>query len=262
MKESIFKVTLTLMLCAAFAACTPGLPEVPGDGTGAATETQQPDVSAHLCANPLFPIVEGATWTYSSTGAAGATQPYSFTDTITEVREDGFTLTTQFTDLTRTQEWSCRPEGLVALQLGSGPAAGLSTSQMNLELTTSNINGVTLPSTVTDGQTWNYSLDFTGNMDIAGTPAEATGNMNSTFNAAGMENVTVPAGNFSGMKILISPTMNIQATHQGITVPVVFTGTSTVWFVPNVGWVKMVNTGDIQGTQFTETISLESYNIP
>src|SRR6185503_15452140 len=43
-----------------------------------------------LCANPYYPVREGATWTYASTG--GPTGGYDFTDRITAVTDDGFTL--------------------------------------------------------------------------------------------------------------------------------------------------------------------------
>ena len=111
---------------------------------------------------------EGATWSYASTGGpAGA---YNFTDTITSVRPDGFTLSTQFDDLTRTQEWACQPEGMVALQLGGPSAATLSAQDMQLNLEVNNVSGVTFPSQINVGDQWQHSLDFDGNMTVAGAP--------------------------------------------------------------------------------------------
>ena len=97
---------------------------------------------------------------YQSTGSP--TGSYSFTDTITSVREDGFTLTTQFNGLTRTQEWSCTPEGLVALQLGGAPAAAINSQGSQLELEVNNVNGVTFPSAIEAGDQWQHNIDFTG----------------------------------------------------------------------------------------------------
>src|SRR6266508_5721324 len=77
-----------------------------------------PVAGSGQCANAYYPVREGATWTYASTGSPAGN--YGFTDTISSVRDDGFTLTSQFGELTRTQEWACKPEGLVALQLGGG----------------------------------------------------------------------------------------------------------------------------------------------
>jgi hypothetical protein len=262
-RERPLKSIISALLLFSTAACNLGATPTPAPGDPVFTpEPTQNNTGGDLCFNPLYPVTQGATWTYSSTGISGATESYTFTDTVSAVRIDGFTLTSQFSGLTRTQEWSCRPEGLVALQLGSGPAGGISTSQVRMDVTTSNINGVTIPAEITPGQTWSYSLDYTGSVEMAGAAGEAQGNAASSMNALGMESVTVPAGTFDAMKIVASTTMDIQATYQGITAPLTLTTTSTVWFAPNVGWVKMENNGNLQGSQFTETISLESYNIP
>jgi len=208
------------------------------------------------CANSYFPIREGATWSYQSAGSMAG--PYSFTDTITAVRADGYTLTSQFKDLTRTQEWACDADGLKALQLGGG----LSTQNMNLQIQTQNASGVTYPKEINTGDQWDYALDFTGTMDIGGNSGAATGKETVHFTAAGTESVTVPAGTFDAMKIEGVTTLNITVTYQGVTVPVAFTSTYTYWLVKDVGWVRAEGTGELSGQSFSETIELQSYNIP
>ena len=123
------------------------------------TQAQEPE---GLCANPLFPVKLGATWTYAGTGSVAG--DYGFTDTITDVREDGFSLTSQFDDLTRTQEWNCKPEGLAALTFGGGAAGGVFANGIQMDLNTSNVQGVNLPKTVNAGDQWPYSLDFEGDI--------------------------------------------------------------------------------------------------
>jgi hypothetical protein len=223
-----------------------------GDGTPVAGEG--------LCANAYYPVSEGATWSYKSTGSSAG--DYSYTDTITSVREDGFTLTSQFEGVTRTQEWACKPEGLVALQLGGPSAATLNTQDMQLNLTVNNVSGVTFPSEITTGDEWQHMLEFEGDLDIAGTPAEATGGAESNFSALSTESVTVPAGTFDAMKVQVDSTITINATFQGVSMPVAFSGTYTFWFAQGVGPVKASGTGEVVGTSFTETIELRSYNIP
>ena len=219
-----------------------------------------PVAGAGQCANAYYPVREGSTWTYQSTG--GPVGGYGFTDTITSVRDDGFTLTSQFGDLTRTQEWGCRPEGLVALQLGGTSAATLNSQDMQLNLEVNNVSGVTFPSTIAPGDQWQHNLEFTGKMMIADQEAEATGNAQSSFTAIGIESVTVPAGSFEAMKIQIDTTLNINATFQGVSVPVTISGPYNYWFVQGVGWVKASGTGNVGGESFTETIELQAYNIP
>lgn len=237
-------------------ACSPSTP----NPTEAPVNTNAPAIGEGLCANPYYPVRQGATWTYNSTG--GTSGDFSFTDTITSVRSDGFTVTTQFTDLTRTQEWACKPEGLVALQFGGGPAGSLNANGMKLVLDTQNASGVTFPKEIAPGSQWQYALDFHGTMDIAGEPAEGTGNLKANFTAIGLESVTVPAGTFNAMKVQMDNTMNIEATFQGLTVPVALSGTTTLWLVEGVGWVKAVTTGSFAETTFSETVELQSYNIP
>ena len=233
-------------------ATEPPAATVEGSGTPAA--------GAGSCSNTYYPVREGSTWSYKSTG--GPTGEYSFTDTITAVRADGFTLSSQFGDLTRTQEWACKPEGLVALQLGGTSAATLSSQNLQLNLEVKNVSGVTFPSTINVGDTWQHNLDFEGKMSVANQEGTATGNAQTNFTALGNESVTVPAGTFDALKIQIDTTLNISVSVQGISVPVTFSGSYTYWFVKDVGWVKASGTGSVSGTSFNETIELQSYNIP
>ena len=213
-----------------------------------------------LCANAYYPVREGSTWNYKSTG--GPAGEYSFTDTITSIRDDGFTLSTQFDDLTRTQEWACKPEGLVALQLGGAPAAALNSQNMQLNLGVKNVSGVTFPSEISAGDQWQHNLDFEGSMIVADQEGAATGNAQTSFAAVGNESVAVPAGTFDALKIQVDTTLNINVTYQGFSVPVTFSGSYTYWFVQGAGWVKASGTGNVTGTAFSETTELQWYNIP
>src|SRR5215212_8232661 len=161
----IFKGISLLLIFTFMTACSAGAaPTVAPTSAAVSTETSipteapispgtgMPVTGTGLCANAYYPVREGATWTYQSVG--GPTGEFSFTDTITSVREDGFTLTTQFKDLTRTQEWSCTSEGLVALQLGGPSAATLNTQDMQLNLDVNDVSGVTIPNTIATGDQW------------------------------------------------------------------------------------------------------------
>ena len=99
-------------------------------------------------------------------------------------------------------------------------------------------------------------------MNIAGQSAEANGDESATFTALGVESVSVPAGTFEAMKVEVVTTININATFQGTTVPVTFTGTTTSWYVQGVGWVKSVSTSEFGGISSSDTIELQSYSIP
>jgi hypothetical protein len=232
---------------------TASVPTATVDGT-------TPVAEQSLCTNLYYPVRQGATWTYKSTG--GPAGEYSFTDTITSVRENGFTLSTQIGDLTREQEWTCTAEGLSALQLGGAPAAMLNSQNIHLNLNVNNVTGVTFPSQINPGHQWQQNLDVTGNVTAFNEEAEATGSVQMSFNALGNESVTVPAGTFEALKVEVDVALNLDATYEGITLPVSFTGDYTYWFAPNVGWVKASGTGSVLGNSFTDTTELQSFNIP
>ena len=227
----------------------------------AATETSgMPVAGAGLCANPFYPVRQGATWTYKSTG--GPTGEYGFTDTISAVGQDSFTLTTQMGNLTTQQNWNCTAEGLVAHQLGGAPAAMLNSQGIQLSLNATNAGGVVFPSQINPGDTWLHTLDVAGNVSVANEEGEAAGTVQMNFNAVGNESVTVPAGTFEAMKIDVDTTLNVDVSYEGITLPVTFSATHTYWFAPGVGWVRATGTGNVLATTFTETTELQSYSVP
>jgi len=231
-----------------------------GDESVMVTEEPLPTEESGLCANAYYPVREGATWNYTITSDFAGDQ--NWTDTISSVRDDGFTLTSVYDELTRTQEWACKPEGLLALQMGGGPAGTLTMSAAQLTVETQNVTGVTYPAELSAGSQWSQSHEFMGTMDIAGQAAEAEGNEQADFTAIGVESVTVPAGTFDAMKVEVQTTININSTFQGVTIPVTFTGTTTSWYAHGVGWVKSVSTGEFGGITSSETTELQSYSIP
>jgi hypothetical protein len=228
-------------------------------------ETATPEAQASqagACANPLYPVKQGATWTYETSG--GPTGPSSYTDTISDVRADGFTLSSKFGDsLNRTQEWACNPDGLLALQLG-GQAAMLSTNNLQAQITTSNPKGVTFPANpISTGDEWTYSMDFEGQVKVeGGVENTVNGTVTFQFKALGPESVTVPAGSFDAMKIQVDTTFDMKASVQGLQVPLTVNDTSITWMAPDVGMVKSSDTVDSSLYSGTFDIQLQSYNIP
>jgi hypothetical protein len=270
MEKKKFKSILSILLITLFvAACTyptsnpasaPQTTQVAATEAPVTSEGGMPVRGEGLCSNAYYPVRQGATWNYKSTG--GPAGEYSFTDTISSVREDGFTLSTQMNGVTRTQEWNCTPEGLVALQFGGAPAAMLNAQNMQLNVEVNNVSGVTFPNAINVGAQWQHGLDLQGNMTVAGEQGTATGTAQTSFTAIGEESVTVPAGTFDAMKIQVDTNLSMNVSYQGLSVPVVFSGSYTYWFVQGVGWVKASGTGELADTSFSDTIELQSYSIP
>ena len=236
-------------------------PGVTETASAQSTSTKSPSTSGTgLCSNIYYPIREGATWTYKNTGSPAG--EFGFTDTVTSVRDNGFTLTSQLGNSVSTQEWACQPEGLVALQLGGAPAMTLTAQGIQLNLEINNVGGVTFPKEITAGNQWQHNLDFDGQVKMAGQSGEAQGNALTRFTAIDSEIVTVPAGTFEAMKIQVEPTLNINVGVQLLSIPITVGGTYTYWFVQDIGWVKANGTGNFAGQSLSETIELQSYNIP
>jgi hypothetical protein len=227
-------------------------------------QTSQPNMttgSSELCSNALYPTMQGATWVYASTG--GPSGSFNYTNSITAARADGFTLTSQFTDTARTQEWTCQPDGLKALQLGGGSAAGVSIQAMTANLTTSEVTGISLPKDISSGMEWQYSLALQGTVAMPGDQqSQSSGTYSVSMKELGRETVTVPAGTFEAIKIQSNSMVDIISDFAGIEVPVKFNGITITWYAPGVGYVKSVENGDFGGTAFSATTELQSFSIP
>lgn len=227
-------------------------------------QTSDPNLSpttSELCDNALYPVKQGASWVYASTG--GPSGSFNYINSITEARTDGFTLTSQFADATRAQEWACQPDGLKALQLGGGSAAGISIQGMTTSLTTSDVTGLSLPRAIDPGAQWQYSLALQGTVVMPDNPqAPANGVYSVTMQALGSETVTVPAGTFEAVKIQSTSTVDIISAFAGKETPIKFNGTTITWYAPGIGYVKSVENGDFGGTAFSATTELQSYSIP
>lgn len=227
------------------------------------TTAEQPGIPAAdgPCHNELYPVIQSASWTYSNSG--GPFGAFTYTDTITQIRADGFTLTSQFPDLVRTQEWACESEGLKALQFGGGPTANISTQGVNADFKTLEVNGISLPRTITPAMQWQYTLKMEG---VAAMPGNQNALSEGTFSSAmqelGRETISVPAGTFEAIKFQFNNTVKITTDFQGLQVPIEFSGNGFVWYVPGIGHVKSIENssfGDEPSTYITE---LQSYNIP
>ncbi len=213
-----------------------------------------------LCDNILFPVKQGASWMYYSTG--GPNGDFAYSDTITEVSADGFILTSQFSNLTLSQKWMCSTEGLTALQLGGGTAASVSMQNLILEFDVLEVKGISLPREVASGMTWQYDISLVGAVAMPGGEKQSPGTFSLAMQELGQESLTVPVGTFDTVKMQATFNAQINADFQGSPVPYAVNGSSIIWYAPGVGYVKSIENIDFSGTTFTTTTELQSYNIP
>ncbi|MBL8050041.1 MAG: hypothetical protein JNM46_02375 [Anaerolineales bacterium] len=257
-KQMKTRLALTISLIATLACnlTAPTSPESPAPNQPAETV-----IIPGLCDNPLYPVKQNATWTYFNTGAPSG--DFTYTDTITEVRTDGFTLTTQFEGLTRTQAWACETGGLKALEYGGGPTAAITTQNASMSFDTLQVTGISLPKEIVSGMQWLYSLTLEGTTTMPdGQQTTSNGTFTVNMQEMGNETITVPAGTFDAIKIQANSTIDIVGEFQGIQVPMTITGSTITWYAPGVGYIKSISNSDFGGAPFTVTTELQSYNIP
>jgi hypothetical protein len=221
------------------------------------TASMEPAASVDGCANPYYPAVPNASRVYKSSGTPKG--EYTITETTTEVRADGFTVMTDYGTNVKSIEWSCDSEGLRVYSTGNEKMQGLEvdSDQFQLEVTIKNPSGVTLPAKIETGDSWIQSFDFDSTGTISGNTTTGTGTSISTYEAQGVESITTPAGTFQAMKIQSETEEDIQATFNGLAANSSNAYQTIYWFVEGVGLVRSETTGG-----YTETLELQSYNIP
>lgn len=280
MKTNLVLGTTLAILFGFLTACSPEPPPAdpsdPGreaptstaaDGSETTTPIAEPSAEegtfdAGLCDHPYFPIAPGATWTYQ--GSSGPEGAYSFTDTVTDVRENAFTLTAAFSGLTRTQEWTCTAEGLTAMQYtGAGAAGSVVTEGSSAEFVTTSFSGVSLPKDLAAGDAWTLTFEVTGQQTLpGGGRADSQGTVTYTFEAAANEDVSVPAGDFEALRIDVTTDLDFTLSMEGAELPMQMTTTGSSWYVRDVGWVKSTSSGTFLDQPVEETLELLSFSLP
>jgi hypothetical protein len=220
-----------------------------------ATATAEPTAAtgtgemSGLCGNPFFPIVEGASWTYNTTGAGAST----YTRSVAEVRDNGFTLThtTSGSPTVLRIDYECTEDGLVSGTLGGLPAAG------GFSLKVTGFSGTNFPPADQwqVGNTWTASYTVEGNGSVGGIEANASGTIDLSYEIVGQESVDVPAGTFDAFKVDSTLTEQLTMSAAGATVPMDLAINSTDWYAKDVGQVKSQTYGDFAST--TELVSVE-----
>jgi hypothetical protein len=215
------------------------------------------DAVAGPCDNAYLPVAEGNSWTYELSEPAGT----MYTDTITEVAGSGFTVTTEFEELTKRTKWSCSDDGVTALMYGTGPAASLSVGGLAADFATTDVTGVTLPSDVSTGDRWRQTFDIAGRLDAAGVRTKVTGSVDYVLHAGDVQTVEVPAGTFEAIAIDTDVTLDLTPSTGGVGIPLTLHLDGVQWFAEDVGLVRSESEGDFFGASFSSVAELTSYDV-
>ncbi|MEA2015432.1 MAG: hypothetical protein U9O59_01730 [Actinomycetota bacterium] len=221
------------------------------------------EVLSGPCGNPYYPVVMGASYTYNSSNAG------SYTSTITSVSEDGFTVTHTIGGSTQTHEWECLPEGLVDFSNPAGDA--LKVIGEGATITgTSNVTGITIPSSISVGDSW--SQTYSGTLTVQGFDTDLDFSTTVNYTAIGKETVTVAAGTFEAIRVASSLKSDFILKTHGTTMPLyTYESTSSAWFAENIGSVRSATQGLIKGLgymegqlsqEFSDTTELVEFSLP
>ena len=192
--------------------------------------------TASVCYHPFFPVSEGANWTFQlSTGE-------TYTMTITNLTDESFTLTQDFTDsdLVLTVDWFCSEDGL--LQGDFAQADFLSEDGIEMNFDTLSWEGKTLPAKdrLEIGYEWTATYQLKGDVDLEGVVTTAEANVTIDYVIAAIEEVTTPAGTFpQAYRVDSNGNMDMSMEFNGASLPMTgITFGSSSWYVEGLGLVK------------------------
>ena len=227
---SVLAATLAALACnLGPSTATPSVPQVltieasnsdPGPPSG-------PPASGD-CHNDYFPSEEDTTW--ESVGTNNVTGDYQSTATIVEAHDDGFTVrfVTSISEVDFVLEYGCTDAGLVMLnpmgQFGTASASGPSGSAT---VNTTAASGITLPSDLHAGQTWQQYLGYV----VLSQEGSMRGEYTADNIARGLEVVTVPFGTFNALRVDTEIQTTIDGQPWGPC-------QQTAWVVKDIGNVK------------------------
>ncbi len=203
-----------------------------------------------LCNNPYFPNSRGDTWEYS--GSNSALGAYNRTDAVTQSGADVFSVETTISSLTYGVKYSCTSGGLIAsdpVQQYAGALLSGPDAPVTVKLTSN--SGITLPSVIKPGDTWQQTADF----DATSQSFNLNGRFVFDYTAVGYENVTVPSGSFNALRV--DATIRIEVSGFRV---LAGTYTTSAWMAPGIGVVKSEGTSHVPGVEFSDALQLTKFS--
>jgi hypothetical protein len=140
-----------------------------------------------LCGNPYYPVVNGATYFYHLSSGENVIRTIQ-TDETTQK----FTILVRSAEINAKIDGQCSSDGIVIMET-PGSTTTTSDEEGTSTVTTQTSSGVSLPNDVAPGKQWSQTIRVTTES------GESLIQMD--YRAIGFEEVTVPAGTFTALKI-------------------------------------------------------------
>lgn len=149
-------------------------------------ENPQPSLP-DLCGNPYYPVVNGATYFYQLSSGENAIRTIQ-TDETTQK----FIILVSGAGVNAKIDGQCTSDGIVIMET-PGSTTTTSDEEGTSTVTTQTSSGVTLPNDLAPGQQWSQTLRVT--------TESGESLIQTDYRAVGFEEVTVPAGTFTALKV-------------------------------------------------------------
>ncbi len=199
---------------------------------------------ANGCANPYFPLQAGYKITYRNQGTGASAS--SYTMNVTSANATRATVSLDFDSGIRSEQTYDCTNGNVQATGYVDLAAGM--SGMTATAQTRSVSGQLIPANARVGSTWNSEFKIAAN--VGGTRA-----INATVTTAraaqAEEQVTVPAGTFTALRVRSSTTFAFEGSEMA-GVPAMGAIVGEEWWVKGKGLVK--TTSELEG----QTVSSEA----
>lgn len=211
------------------------------------------------CANPYFPVAEGATYRYSSTNSLTGTSEYTLT--YSNAADNSFDMTFDFGEgegeeaVDITQTWQCTADGLLAPDL-----LQFNNVDMPFEFETIEAEGLTFPTSTEPGTMWTTHYVVVGSGETEGVTMTMQQTIDLNHEVVGVEAVSVPAGDYpTAVRVDSTGTISlVTSVSETNADPVTIDWSQTTWYVENVGMVRQ-ETLDLFGDapSVTELVAIE-----
>ncbi len=260
--KSLFFI-LVVGLVSLLSACKSADPNVAGGNANVGSIDQKISVSG-ACVNAYYPATPTLKRTYKTSFAGNSLSPSTYTESFKNFTSDGYTYRMNFEPresakaggeaLTLEGGIKCSPQGLMLMEYANLQAG----NAMNVKVKTTKAEGVTYPveSEWKVGKKWNMKYDVEMQFDQKLMPqmkVNPQGTYEMDWEIVGQEAVTVPAGTFDALKVILTFKNNISMSMGGVKIPSGAAFQSTVWVAKDVGMVKTVMD---KANATTELISL------
>jgi hypothetical protein len=212
------------------------------------TESAQLDTQS-ACYHPLFPVMEGASWTYDYESGEG------YTLRIEETGEDTFTMSQTMEgeveggeDMVYTVDWYCSEDGLLRGTFGQLELLSESAEMEGMEFSFETLEweGETLPAPelLEVGYTWTTEYQLSGEMNLEGTTTTVDVTIVMDYTVEAIEEVTVPAGTFpEAVRVDNTSDIELSIAAGEINVPMsTMNFSSSTWYAEGVGMLKTETT--------------------